>query len=87
MQLLTLLHKYQQLFNGMLGTWNGEPYNIALKPEAKPYHSRPFLIPKIHEAMLKVELDHLFKVGILKQVNGSEWAAPTFLIPKKDDTV
>jgi len=32
MQLLTLLHKYQHLFDGMLGTWNGEHYNIELKP-------------------------------------------------------
>jgi len=30
-QLLTLLHKYQHLFDGMLGTWNGEPYNIELR--------------------------------------------------------
>jgi len=86
-QLLTLLHKCQHLFDGTLGTWNGEPYNIELKPEAKPYHSRPFPVPKIHEAMLKVELDHLCKVDILKQVNQSEWVAPTFLIPKKDATI
>jgi len=71
----------------MLGTWNGEPYDIELKPEAKPYHSRSLPVPKIHEAMLKVELDHLCKVGILKWVNWSEWAAPTFLIPKKDATI
>jgi len=25
MQLLTLLHNYQHLFDGMLGNWNGEP--------------------------------------------------------------
>jgi hypothetical protein len=83
MQLLSLLHKYQHLFNGSLGTWNGKPYDIELKPDAKPYHSRPFPVPKIYEATLKTELECLVKAGVLKKVNRSKWAAPTFLIPKK----
>jgi hypothetical protein len=49
MQLLSFLHKYQHLFNGLLGTWNAKPYNIELKSDAKPFHSRPFLVPKVHE--------------------------------------
>jgi hypothetical protein len=87
MQLLSLLYKYQHLFDGSLGTWNAKPYNIELKPNAKPYHSRPFLVPKIHEATLKIELECLTKAGVLQKVNQSEWAAPTFLIPKKDAMV
>jgi hypothetical protein len=88
-QLLLLLHKYQHLFDGLLGTWNDKPYSIELKPNAKPYHSRPFPVPKIHEATLKTELEYLTKAGggVLKKVNRSKWAAPTFLIPKKDATV
>jgi hypothetical protein len=67
----------------LLGIWNAKPYDIELKPDAKPYHSRPFLVPKIHEATLKIELECLTKAGVLKKVNQSEWAATTFLIPKK----
>jgi hypothetical protein len=52
MQLLSLLHKYRHLFNGSLGTWNDKPYNIELKPNAKLYHSRPFLVPKNHEVRM-----------------------------------
>ena len=33
------------------------------------------------------EVDRLCKIGVLKKVNRSEWAAPTFIIPKKDNTV
>jgi hypothetical protein len=69
MQLLSLLHKYQHLFNGSLGTWNDKPYDIELKADAKPYHSRPFPVPKIHEATLKIELECLTKAGVLKKVN------------------
>ena len=74
-------------FDGTLGTWNNKPYNIELKEGTKPYHSRPFLVPKIHERTLKVELDRLIKLGVLKQINDSEWASPTFIILKKDATV
>jgi hypothetical protein len=72
MQLLSLLHKYQHLFDGLLGTWNDKPYDIELKPD---------------EATLKIELERLTKAGVLKKVNRSKWAAPTFLILKKDATV
>jgi hypothetical protein len=51
---------------------------------AKPFHSRPFPVSKIHEATLKIELECLVKLGILKCINQSEWAEPTFIIPKKD---
>ena len=65
-QLLTLLRKYEHLFDGTLGTWNNEPYNIELKEGAKPYHSMPFPIPKVHEHTLKVELNRLVEIGVLK---------------------
>ena len=81
------MSKYEHLFDGTLGTWRKEPYNIALKEGAKPYHSRPFPVPKIHEHTPKVELDRLVKLGVLKRINTSEWAAPTFIISKKDATI
>jgi Reverse transcriptase (RNA-dependent DNA polymerase) len=34
-----------------------------------------------------VEVEWLVEVGVLKQVNRSEWAAPTFIIPKKDGSI
>ena len=78
-QLHALLCKYEHLFDGTLGSWNNKPYNIELKEEAKPYHSRPFPVPMIHECTLKVKIDRLIKLGVLKQINDSEWAAPTFI--------
>jgi hypothetical protein len=41
-----------------------QAYDIELKPYAKPYHSRPFPVPKIHEATLKIELECLTKAGV-----------------------
>jgi hypothetical protein len=82
-----LLKKYESLFDGTLGQWKGEDYDIELKEGATPYHARPFPIPRIHEQTLRHEVDRLCEIGVLKKVNRSEWAAPTFIIPKKDGTV
>ena len=34
-----------------------------------------------------MEVARLVELGVLKKVNRSEWAAPSFIIPKKDGTV
>jgi hypothetical protein len=83
----SLLTKYADLFDGTLGHWKGENYDIELQEGATPYHARAFPIPRIHEQTLKKEVDHLCQIGVLKRVNRSKWAAPTFIIPKKDGTV
>ena len=86
-QLLTLLNKHKPLFDGTLGRWHGDPYRIELRENAKPHHAHPYSIPHAYEATLKMEVERLCKVGVLKKINRSEWAAPTFIIPKKDRTV
>ena len=85
--LLALLKEYETLFDGTLGHWKGPNYQVELRKEAKPYHARPFPIPRAYERTLRMEVERLVKVGVLKKVNRSEWAAPTFIIPKKDKTV
>ena len=74
-QLHALLHKCKHLFDGTLGTWNNKPYNIKLKEGAKPYHSRPFPVPKFHEHTLKVQLDRLIKLGV--KANQWQWMGHT----------
>jgi len=86
-KLKELLTKFEDLFDGTLGRWNGPSYEIELKEGAKPYHARAYPIPKVHERTLRMEVERLCKAGVLKKVNRSEWAAPTFILPKKDGTV
>ena len=86
-KLLALLNKYGDLFDGTLGTWTGSEIDLELNKDAQPYHARAHPIPKIHQETLKMEVDRLCEIGVLKKVNRSQWAAPTFIIPKKDGTV
>ncbi|HEY9708671.1 MAG TPA: reverse transcriptase family protein, partial [Oculatellaceae cyanobacterium] len=86
-QLLTLLQKYEDLFDGTLGEWKGTDIDIELQPNAKPYHAAPFPVPQVYEATLKKEVDRLVMLGVLERDNSSEWAAPTFIQPKKNMTV
>jgi hypothetical protein len=81
------LTEYSDLFDGTLGKWNMGAYDIELRPEATPYHAQAFPIPKAYTDTLKVEVEWLVEAGVLKQVNHSEWAAPTFIILKRDGSV
>jgi hypothetical protein len=45
-KLLDLLTEYEDLFYGTLGEWNTEPVHLELKEGAKPFHGRPFPVPK-----------------------------------------
>ena len=85
--LLELLQKYEKMFDGTLGKYTDSDYSIELKEDSKPYHAEPFPIPNIHERTLKKEVNRLIKIGVLKKINNSQFAAPTFIIPKRNGTV
>jgi hypothetical protein len=86
-KLLSLLLKYETLFDGTLGNWNRPPISIELKERATPYHGRPYPVAQVHKATLIKEINRLCSIGVLKKQASSQWASPTFIIPKKDMTV
>ena len=86
-KLLSVLLKFESLFDGTLGDWNLPPISFELKEGTTPYHGRAYPIPQIHKATLMKEIDRLCSIGVLKWQPSSRWASPTFIIPKKDGTV
>jgi hypothetical protein len=44
--LLALLLKFEELFDGTLEDWKLPPVSFELKEGAKPYHGRPYPIPR-----------------------------------------
>ena len=84
------LRKYTKLFRGGLGILNVPPVHLELRPlskDEKPNHARPFPIPKCYEDTTKKEITRLCDIGVLAKCNDSEWAAPTFIQPKKTGDV
>jgi hypothetical protein len=74
--LLSLLLKFEQLFDGTLGEWTLPPVSIQLKEGVKPFHGRPYPIPKIHKATLMKEIDRLLSIGVMKWQPYLQWASP-----------
>ena len=82
-----MLFEYKQLFDGTVGDWNRPPVSIKMKEGTKQYHGRPYPIAQIYKATLMKEINRLEGRGVLKRQSSSQWASPTFIIPKKDMTV
>ena len=85
--LYSLLIKYEAIFEGKLGTMPGPPYNIPIRQDAKPFASKPFSIPHVHVETVKTEIKRLMDIAVITPDVDSPWAAPCFIIPKKDETV
>ena len=86
-KLLRLLVQYEELFDGTLGDFKTEPVSFRLKDGATPYHGRAYPVPQKQLKMFRKEVDRLEEIGVLKRQPASEWASPSFPIPKKDKTV
>jgi hypothetical protein len=88
-KLLQLLKKYETLFlfDGTLGDWKTKPVSFQLKEGVSPYHGRAFPVPKVHKDTIIKEVERLCQLGVLERQAASEWALPSFIIPKKDKTV
>lgn len=59
------------------------PYNL-IKPNAVPYASKPYSVPKKHEDVTRNEIERLLKIGVKRTDYSSPWAAPCFILPKKN---
>jgi hypothetical protein len=89
-KLICSLQKYPKLFRGGLGVLNVPPVHLELRPlnrEEKLYHAQPLSIPKCYEDTTKKEVKRLCDIGVLAKCNDSEWAAATFMQPKKTGNV
>ena len=86
-QLIVLLLEFSDVFQARLENWKGPLINITLKKDTTPQYSRSYVTLQAHLAPLKKEVNRLVSLGVLSLVPYSEWASPTFAMPKKDQTI
>ncbi len=55
-KLLSVLLKFESLFDGTLCDWKLPPVSFELKEGMKPCHGRPYPIPQKHKAVLIKEI-------------------------------
>ena len=82
-----VLEAHPTLFGGGLGVLKVRPVSLEIKPGAQPYHARAYPVPKAYESTTKKEIDRFCEIGVLERNHDSEWAAATFIQPKKTGDV
>jgi hypothetical protein len=65
-KLLSVLLKFESLFDGTLGDWKLPPVSFELKEGMKPYHGRPYPILHKHKTVFMKEIKRLCDIGVLE---------------------
>ena len=76
--LLNLLRKFEDLFDGTLGTQNTTMVYSELKDDAKSVCLKPYTVLRVHEEMFRKEAERLLSLGVLEEENESKWEALYF---------
>ena len=58
-RLLILFRKFEDLFNGTLGTWTTTLLDLELNYDVKPVCSRPYPVPRVHELIFRKKSERL----------------------------
>ena len=81
-----MLERHKIMFDGELGLYPHEKFNLKVKEGAVPVHKKPYPVPHKRRNVFCCELKNLVKDGVLKPCDVTQWASPTFIIPKPESS-
>ena len=77
-----ILIKYKFLLYRTLGTWNNKPVYIEIQLDAKPYHAKPYPVPRSKKSAFKKSVKIILQVRVIYKSNYIRVGIPQ-LYPKK----
>lgn len=83
----SLRTKYSSLFDGNLGTIKGVTAHLKLNENAVPQFFKPRPVPFALKEKIADELRRLEKIGVLENVDFSDWVTPIVPVLKPDGSV
>jgi hypothetical protein len=84
--LAAMLAKHDEMFNHVLGKYPDGNVHLQVVPGVSPVHYNPFAVPLCNLKQFKREVDTLVLLDVIEPILISEWAFPSFLVPKQDGT-
>ena len=81
------LDNFRNCLMANLAGYKGPQVHLEVDSNVLPTHSKAYSVPEIHKNAYLRELKHLVEIGVLRVCGPTEWAAPSFIIPKKDGRV
>ena len=79
-----MLNKHTLLFDGILKVYPHRLIHQDIIQNATPCHLHAYPVAHIHLEVFKADLERLCNIGVQEPCGASQWALPTFSIPKKD---
>ncbi|XP_037929169.1 uncharacterized protein K02A2.6-like [Teleopsis dalmanni] len=74
--------QHANIFSSKLGRCTLFKAEIRLKSDAKPKFFKPYNLPFAKREDVRIEIDRLVNIGVLKAIRSSVWAAPTVVVSK-----
>ena len=71
-RLLNILNKFEDMFDGTLGTRNTTPVDLELKEDAKPVRLPPYPVLRVHKEIFIKEVERLVSFGVINESNNSK---------------
>ena len=82
--LQTVLKRHEAVFHGGLGVLRGYQATIVVDPNVRPRFWKARSVPYAYRGLVKEELNHLVREGILEPVEMSDWASLIVPVLKSD---
>lgn len=82
-ELKEVMNEFATAMEGKVGKLKMPPYVLPVRKDTPP-HAQHYFPPRCYHEANRKEIDRLVELGVIEPDIDSPWAAPAFVLPKKD---